>query len=235
MSNNKLYSEVIDEAEVKRQIDSLKTQLTEVFDMIKSAPSIYSNYKNNDQGFAGLKEQTEQLVGVQKKMLDMQGQLDAANQRRIALESELASKLAQQNVLNQEKNKQLKAEARETLGLNDAYSKLAKQYDTLSRAAKNAAIQFGENSEQAKAAAAAANEVGNKLKSIDASVGQFQRNVGNYTGAISVLEKELANVSAQLEHYNSTGQGASEAAQKLAKQQELLEAVVSRQAKGFAT
>lgn len=91
-------------------------------------------------------------------------------------------------------NKAAKAAAKEALGLNDEYQKLTNTYNELQRVAKNTGVQFGTNSEQFKTAAAAANAVSNQLKEIDAGVGQFGKNVGNYKSGFAGVGQALDKV-----------------------------------------
>lgn len=67
---------------------------------------------------------------------------------------------------------------------NRAYKKLSKQHIELRNKAKDLAVTYGEGSKQARKAAAAANVLDKRLKKIDATVGQSQRKVGGYFGAI---------------------------------------------------
>jgi hypothetical protein len=62
---------------------------------------------------------------------------------------------------------------------------LNQQYQAAALNAKNLAAQFGVDSIQAKQAAASAALLGKELLAIDKTVGQSQRNVGNYTSALS--------------------------------------------------
>lgn len=82
-----------------------------------------------------------------------------------------------------EANKAAKEQAKVTLGLVDAYQMLEKEYQAAQKEAKALAAVYGVNSKEAKAAAASALALNTELKAIDASVGQNQRNVGNYTSA----------------------------------------------------
>ena len=111
-----------------------------------------------------------------------------------AASSDAALEAAKAKVIAQEKGKALKEEAVASLGLQDAYQKLSKEYEAAAKSAKSLAVEFGETSPMAVAAAKSANDLAQRLKTIDSTVGQFQRNVGNYTGAMSVLEKELIAV-----------------------------------------
>ena len=61
------------------------------------------------------------------------------------------------------------------------------------------AVEFGANSDQAKKAAAGANELRAKLEAAEKSVGQFNRNVGNYSGGILDAWKKTGLFSGAIE------------------------------------
>lgn len=65
------------------------------------------------------------------------------------------------------------------------YNQLSKQLDELRQKAKDVGAQFGQNSEEFKKAAKPVQELDAKIKGIDQTLGQSQRNVGNYGNAFS--------------------------------------------------
>jgi hypothetical protein len=82
-------------------------------------------------------------------------------------------------------NKEIKGQTLSQKQQLDSYASLNKQYLEAQRNAKNLAVAYGIESKEAKAAAATAAALDVQLKSIDKSVGQSQRNVGNYTSAFT--------------------------------------------------
>jgi hypothetical protein len=80
-----------------------------------------------------------------------------------------------------------KAQMRATKDTEDAYKSLNKQYREAAANAKAIGASLGTTSPQFKIASAAAKEMSDKLKEIDGAVGQNQRNVGNYSGALNKL------------------------------------------------
>lgn len=110
----------------------------------------------------------------------------------IKAEQELAKAASQRNVKLQgfkveteAANKQAKEQALLTSGLLGPYQLLNKQYEAAAINAKNLGVEYGVESVQAKAAAAEALALNTKLQAIDKTVGQSQKNVGNYAGGIS--------------------------------------------------
>lgn len=105
-----------------------------------------------------------------------------------------AEKLAQVKVANAEVNKQLKQQAREMLGLSGAYDKLQAEYQQAKIAAQNLGAQMGVTSKEYLEASAAAMTYNNQLKAIDAGIGNFQRNVGNYASGFVNVNQVLREV-----------------------------------------
>lgn len=82
-------------------------------------------------------------------------------------------------------NKAAKEEALTALGLLGPYKLLEKEYAAAAMNAKDLSVQYGINSVEAKAAAAQALTLNTKLQDIDKTVGQSQKNVGNYGSAFT--------------------------------------------------
>ena len=68
-----------------------------------------------------------------------------------------------------------------------AYQQLQNNYALAAQRAKDLSVAYGENSEQARKAVATAKQMSDRLKEVDASVGQNQRNVGNYSSVLTAL------------------------------------------------
>jgi len=118
----------------------------------------------------------------------------AANeyQRRKDKEAATAEKAASRQAAAAEKAAQQEAKATEVL-LND-YALLSKAYNEAALRAKNLQLQQGSGNATVKEAIDFANQLGNKLKALDASVGQNQRNVGNYASGFSGLSNSIQQI-----------------------------------------
>lgn len=82
--------------------------------------------------------------------------------------------------------------------LAGAYARASARLLILKKEAKDAAITFGEQSIQAKRAAAAAIELDGRIKAADKSVGDYQRNVGNYANGVVSGFKSIFSYARQL-------------------------------------
>lgn len=162
-------------------------------------------------------------------------ELAKAKQALIKAQSELNVELQGYKLQASQANAAAKQEAMDALGMVSAYDRLNAEYKQAQTLAKDLGATYGESDPRAKQAANSANQLAEKLKLIDATVGQFQRNVGNYTGAISILEKALNEVKGKMDSMEASGQRDSEMFMKLQQEANLLYALTNQQAKGFAS
>jgi hypothetical protein len=182
--NSRKISDIVDIPNAQKQVNELLTMLSKVKNTINEMPQIYGKAKNSDSAYSTMIKEMEALKSKQNEMVTAAEELNNANQKRIKTEHDLALEQAKAKIQAEQKRKDIKDEAREALGLNDAYRKLEDQYKKSAREAKNLAAQYGVGSKEAKAAATSALDLANKLKKIDETVGQSHRNVGNYKVAV---------------------------------------------------
>jgi len=97
-----------------------------------------------------------------------------------------------------EVNKINKEIAKDSLGLIDLYQKESKRLNELRKQFKNLVLQEGKATDETKKLLIEINELDKQLKDVDAAAGQFQRNVGNYPGAIDSATKSLVGFAASV-------------------------------------
>jgi DNA repair exonuclease SbcCD ATPase subunit len=186
-------------------------------------------------GFKPTNEGAAKLATVEGQLKKMTEDLAKANAKLEASYSAQARSLGETKVQQQLVNKAHTDAAKEALGLVGAYDRLNKQYLDAAKNAKNMAAELGNDNEAVKEAAKYANDLQTRLKAIDANVGQFNRNVGNYAGslgpALALLQKELQGIQAQMAGMKNTDPGF----EKLAKQEQLLTSLNSNLNKGFSS
>lgn len=142
-------------------------------------------------GFKKFNDDTKAMTENEKALEQQAKQLEAAQAKLNATFTVNAEKLAEAKVVSGEVNKQMRDQARDALGLTDAYDKLTREYNAAAKEAKNLSIQFGANSKEAQEASKRALELDKRLKDADASVGRFNKNVGNYTGSAKLIVDAL--------------------------------------------
>lgn len=184
--------------------------------------------------FKEINKATAEMTDNEKALAKQTDELAKANAKLQALYSDEAKKLAEIKVQQQEQNKALKDQAKEALGLSGAYDKLTKEYNEAAKAAKDLAAQYGAGSKQAKEASARALELDARLKAADANVGRFNKNVGNYSGALDVLKVALQDVSKKIDDNTKSGEQNVAVIEALQKEQGLLQSLIDTQSKGFA-
>ncbi len=222
-------------------LEALQTNADRIVDIvstikeaIKSVPEIALAYKNS-QGGAELKKNTEDLVKANNDLLNSQKALTVETEKAKSLQGDLAKQIAIQRELNKQKATDMRTEAREAAGLTDAYKKLDIQQKEAARTAKNIGIEQGVTSEAYKKASTYANGLSETLKKLDADQGQHTRKVGDYVGAISILDKSLGEIKNKMDQLTKAGAGNSREYQQLSHEYELISSLTSQQAKGFTS
>lgn len=243
--NARKIDEVIDQQAVDRQFGNLMEWLNKSKAMIEGMPRLFDNYKNAGGSDAkkALTEMSEGMSTVQKSTTELslalkehQKNLTAlatAQAKSNALSSETASQLASER----EALRQRTTEVKNTVAANQAaqgsiqqlravLSLLTTQYDKLGAAERNSA-KGTELQQKIKAQSDA-------LKKLEADTGRYSRNVGNYTGAISVLEKALTEVKGKIDNFTQSGNTNQEVLAQLEKEQTLLSQVLEKNNAGFS-
>ncbi|WP_298391803.1 hypothetical protein [Hydrotalea sp.] len=247
MASNKQISEIIDEQAVERQFTMLLEWLNKAKATIETMPKLFDNYKNSGGGaeaskaLQGMstgmesvqKNTTELTLSVKEYQKTLQ-QLAQTQAKQNVLSSEAAQTLAGEREALRQRNQEVKnaAIANEAAQgsirqLRAVLSQLTQAYDNMSAAERNSA-KGTELQAKIKAQSDA-------LMKLEADTGRYSRNVGNYTGAIKVLEKSLAEVTAKIDANIRAGNGDSEVVQHLRKEQDLLNQVLLKNQQGFTS
>jgi hypothetical protein len=136
----------------------------------------------------------QQGSSAAKTMATESEALRKAKEKLATAEAEENIQLQKYSVLSKEANSIAKQEALAALGLVDAYSLLTAEYNAAQRAAKNLSIT-NPGSSQAKTAAAEALALNTQLQAIDKTVGQSQKNVGNYGSAFGKIFGQIRQLA----------------------------------------
>lgn len=194
------YSDL--DAAFKKASSSYERNYNQSKKVAKAARTETATRKNN----ARLLKETDR---ISKDLVKTQDKLSIAFSKE---NKELIKKRAELNKTNKElrdqAKTQLEVERRQKAGIKNA-QKLAGQYDKLSRElrenkklAKDIAIAYGENSEEFKAIQSDVQALDQRLKGLDATLGDHQRNVGNYDSVIEQLTARFPILSGSVEEYN---------------------------------
>jgi hypothetical protein len=201
MAKKITQDQVVQENLWQNTIDSTKLLIEVVDELDKSLKKVAKDSKtalagNKKNDFDGLKGANEQVNKVNRAFED-KIKLD---KQRIQLEDKIRQGRKVQAQQNEQLNQQLLAEkkarrelAKESLALTGAYAKESKKLNDLRNKYKNLAVAEKQNTKEGKALLSQITKLDSKLKRIDKTVGQSQRNVGNYTSAFKRLGGFLKN------------------------------------------
>ena len=124
----------------------------------------------------------QQKIKAEQEIVKLQ-KMQAQELARVAKEQEKATKLAQNE--------------------GSAYAKLSKELNNARKAYKDLAVTNQTNTQEAKDLLETITRLDGELKKVDATVGQHQRNVGNYEGATRNLKTELRALTRELMNMDS--------------------------------
>lgn len=154
-------------------------------------------------------ELKRQIVSVNKAKID-QAKIDQQEERaatlrakRLQAEVDLRSKERREREANQRTiNKESKAAA----DLDNEYKKLSKTYNEVALKAKNLVLTLGESNPVAQAAVKEAKDLSEVLKKLDTSVGQNNRNVGDYKSGFSGLGNSINQLTREFPAFTNSVQ-----------------------------
>lgn len=220
-----LISEYIDRNGIRGDTDYILASLREVYSEFKKLEGIRIDLKGLN-GLAGLspvlnqaKAGADSLALATQAVTDRIAAMNGSSKEftQVLLAQTKAQKEAAQTALIEAKaaNEAAKAKAAETKSTHDStrakaadqklldqavddYFQLGRAYTEAALKAKNYVLRLGEGHPIAVQAIKDANDLGNILKKLDASVGQNQRNVGNYKSAFDGLGFSFTQVAREL-------------------------------------
>ena len=149
---------------------------------------------DNLQKTASLKFDSLSKSGAIGSTDDIKAQ-NKAKQEAIGLDGKLTEVKKQQIAQQQILNALSKAERDNIKASNSAYSALSQEYGQALQKAKDLAVQYGVGSKEAGEWTKKATDLNNKLKAVDASLGNHQRNVGNYANSVRDLGMKISGLS----------------------------------------
>jgi hypothetical protein len=150
------------------------------------------------------KARADQLEAKALKDLAAAEKIEAQAQKELAIASKATAQARKENAAAAIKEQQLSnssAREKEKQQLNEigaAYREYSKAAREASLRAKSYALTLGENDPRTQAAVKNAKEMNETLARVDASVGQFGRNVGNYKSGFDGLANSFTQISREL-------------------------------------
>lgn len=170
-----------------KNIEGIKVDFKGLTGITAIAPALKQAAAGADSLDAATQTVTERIAkmnGQSKEFTNVLLQQTKA-QKEAAAATLLQAKADNERIkLSGAKKKAAVDEEKATKDLNNAYKQLSLAYNDAALKAKNLQLELGKNHPIAVQATADANAMGAKLKELDASTGTFNRNVGNYGGAL---------------------------------------------------
>lgn len=139
---------------------------------------------------AALQRQTElkaALEAVKKEQAELAKTVGVSSEAYIRNEAQI--KNLNNQILNN--SKIIQANEQQVNSVDGAYRKLNDTYLFAAAKAKDLAAAYGANDARTKEAVATAKQYSDQLKAVDDSVGQNQRNVGNYAGSLDTVNNRF--------------------------------------------
>lgn len=185
--NTEKIDEIVDRSAVSAQITSTTAELRELeaalVDSLNGAVQL-NQALGRAQTFRQYQQSATQAAQATAKLSEQQQKAAIAAQKLAQEEAKTAianNRLAQSNEnLRKSQERTTKANAQ----ASSSYQQLVKEYNAAQAAARNAGASFGTSSLQFRVASQEANRLRAQLDGIDQPLGNFQRNVGNYSSAI---------------------------------------------------
>ena len=185
MAKKILFSDLMDIPSTKEYLELLKMVESQCKAIISLGAKVTSTGIPSDA--AGLKEYTAAIKNA-----------TAAKQESEKIDEKIKQvneDLIRQNVQNAKARADLKDKINSE---TSAYKALEVEYKKSLQNSKDLAAQYGIQSKQAKESAAQTVALNNKLKEIDSTLGNHQRNVGNYKSALMGIKDSLLQVGSAL-------------------------------------
>jgi len=188
-----IFNDAIESA--KKLTEVLNVVEGDLKDILKTSSELAN--KNPLKGYKDVNKVLSSLDKAEKTVKEL-NVVEKERERLLKEQAKLNAKLAQSTSAVAQKNAELRLEvqqqtkinkelAREKLGLVSLYEKESRKLNDLRKKYKDVALSQGETSKEARRLLKSVTALDNKLKRVDANVGQFQRNVGNYASAFRSL------------------------------------------------
>lgn len=194
--DNDIFKELKESSKrAQDQSDSLKVSLIAINEVSKEIKKNASALKDSIKIVdASEVANAKKLTEIQKEANKIAIDNERTNRAKIQTEKEIERlktiQIRNEKALAKESEKKITLYAQESKRLNE----MRKEY-------KDLALQEQQNTSTARTLLKEITALDGKLKQVDATVGQHQRNVGNYEGALGKLKIGIGTVSGMLQQF----------------------------------
>lgn len=207
MASKDRIDSIIDREAIAAEISATKKDIDSLVKLIQSVKD-KSTKVSGAKSFSEYNELKKQLdVLIKQTELSAKASINDAKAREINAKAALSEAKALTEAAKAKRAETQATEAGSKAKNNeqklldqaiDDYYQLSKAYDEAARKAQNYVLRLGENHPIAVQAIADASAIGDTLKKVDAAVGKFQRNVGNYKSAFDGLGFSFTQIGREL-------------------------------------
>ncbi len=185
------YAELVEEGAFEKviaNVEKLVTLLGTAEGAIKDA------FKPLKSGLSVAPKTVGDVEQVQK-LIDRVNHLEEALKKTKETKEKLTIETAKARIEQENYNKSVKELAKDSLGLISEYQKQSKILNEMRNSYKDLILTQKENTKEGRDMLAQITKLDEKLKKVDETVGQHQRHVGNYRGAIKELGKGVSGLA----------------------------------------
>jgi TP901 family phage tail tape measure protein len=186
----------------RKSLDHVTTELKELMQINNKLIQQSANelkttqaIKQRQQALQDVNKSAKALQQVEQEKLKTEQQLERLEQQRQRTAQSRLRTETQQRKEKERLEKIAKKEQKQTQQNNRAYVKMSKTLNTLRNRYKDLVASGQANTKQARKLKSQIDRLDTSLKKIDKSVGQSQRNVGNYTSVWGRLGGTLKSVA----------------------------------------
>lgn len=176
-------------------------KIVEMFNSLKGNNSFQSFNKDAAEAKKIIAELEAKIKEYEKANISS-AKVETENSKQ-RLNNARAETEAQKKLLleKREAQKVAKEEQKAIKELDGAYKELSRAYGVALKSYKDLAAQHNTNHPLVKQAATDAKALNDRLKEIDAGVGNYQRNVGNYSGAFNGLKVSINQLASEIPNF----------------------------------
>jgi len=178
----------------KEIIELIKLMESEMKDVLKVQQAFVKT--SDKESIGGLKKRKKAITAinqVSKEMLKLEKQRKSASAQLQIAETQQAKAVALTRFELQQKKKAVKQEILAEKGLITEYQKQSARLNDLRKKYKDLILVQGKETKETRRLRKEITVLDKRLKKVDASVGQFQRSVGNYGKAFGKVTNVLRN------------------------------------------
>lgn len=232
MAEDKIDS-IIDIVSIKKELEVVADLTKKLGESLKNIPKA----KIQIDGAQSAKEfsvANAKLIQETKAVINLVNQRFAADAKVIALQTDYAKATAASRVESQKQNAELKTQAQLQAANTGSLEKARASVKALRAEQEGLNLITAEGQARNAAIIKDVDRYNQFIKKNSDALAQQKINVGNYSGAINVLQKSLTDVTAAINKNTASGKGNSDATKKLQQEERILNELLKAQATGFS-